>query len=615
MKRHVHEEGINRELFSTLLLKPLTEQWKRIIYVFISLFVLSLSQSIILLLMGPFTTLLFQNEGEGSGLVAWVDLLPNNMQDFFSFFSSSLISHSDLCVVVPMLIVVAGVAKGAATYFYQISQQAVSLYLAKNYRDRLFFSIICQDFEKIVKRSPSQWMSNIMNDVQFLQTKFTDAVNGLVRDSITAVAAIIILFFVHWQTSLAVLSVSPIIAILMGKIGRQIGIYTEQYQKDLAEIASCVLNIRRRFLFIRSQHGEVKEKEKFEDFNESYYSSIRNSILLRSSFAPGLEFFGFLLLAVIIYLAGHGLLIDSMNASTMMTFFVAIGLLIKPLRNIGEQLSNFHETIGALRSSVDVFRSRINERKFIPVSKVQNANPTLTVPVLLKSIQMGFNQEVTMTIYDKKIIPGKSIAIIGSSGSGKSTFLKTLAGLIKPIEWNANITWEDFTSQSTFVSQDPFLFKESIRSNLLYGSPYEIRNNIESEIWQALDIVSLTDTVKSLPQGLDTSVASFATNFSGGQVQRLVIVRALLRKKTFLLFDEATSAVDLKSEEKIIKALIADAQVKRKCFIFSTHRLRLLDIFDEVWLFDHGKCILSGNHKENIKDRNYRSYYEHEVST
>jgi ABC-type multidrug transport system fused ATPase/permease subunit len=203
------------------------------------------------------------------------------------------------------------------------------------------------------------------------------------------------------------------------------------------------------------------------------------------------------------------------------------------------------------------------------------------------------------------IEPGKAIAIIGPSGAGKSTFLKTLAGLVEAIEWDGTPSWEEVRSDASMVSQEPFLFDDSIAENLCYGLA---ERPTEASVWEALETVNIAAEIKALPDGLRTRLRAIGSNVSGGQLQRLVIARSLLRGKSLWLLDEATSAVDAKSEKDITLRLIGACRAEGRALLAVTHRLTWLEAFDAVWFVEDGEVRLAGPHAALLRERRYRDY-------
>ena len=596
----------HRPLIRELFVRPLLEQRRRLYGIAVSLLVLALSQALFLLMVKGFIKALFQ--GRGVATVPLIDLLPPKSATWFPVLTNLTLTTDSLAIIVPIIILIAGWSKSLASYLYQLNQQALALYLAKSYREKLFRALISLPYTDIVKRPVGVWMSLIMNDVMLLQSRFTDIMTSLIRDSVAVIACFSVLTVVHWPSALVLFLMSPIIAFGMGRTGKRIAHFAEIYQRELGRIAACVLDMRARFDFIRAQQGEAFERSRFAELNQNYYSMIRQSILIRSAFAPMLEFFGFGVFALAVYAIGNGLWGDFPPA-LMLQFFVALGLLLRPLREMGEQLSRYHETRGTLLNSLGVFellakKAQASEaQKMLPISQQDLSSRGINI----RQIRAGMAEEVRFSASNLCIIPGKAVAIIGPSGAGKSTLLKTLAGLVAPIAWDGDFDWRHTIDLVSMVSQEPFLFDDTIEANLLYGLEADARPPM-AQLWTALATVNIADEVKSWPEGLNTRLRAIGSNVSGGQLQRLVIARGLLRRKPIWLLDEATAAIDAKSERDITLRLTAACRETGHALLAVTHRLTWLSAFDEVWFVEKGELALAGAHKDLLKDPRYRSY-------
>jgi|LauGreDrversion4_2_1035121.scaffolds.fasta_scaffold03876_2 subfamily B ATP-binding cassette protein MsbA len=595
-----------RQLVRELFLQPLAAQRHRIFGIVLSLIILSASQALFLLLVKGFIKALFQSQGVSQ--FSLLELLPEKSGHWLPQLKDVTITTENLSIAVPISILLAGLTKSLASYLYQLNQQGLALYLAKNYRERLFRALLGLPFVEICKKPVGAWMSLIMNDVMLLQSRFTDILTSLVRDSVAVVGCFVILSVVHWPSAVVLGVLSPLIAFGMGRTGKRIAKFAEVYQRELGRIAASLLDFRSRFDFIRSQQGESVEKSSFHAVNRAYYAMIRRSIMVRSAFAPVLEFFGFSVFAGAVYAIGHGYL-GHFTPDLMLQFFVALGLLLRPLREIGEQLARYHETKGALASSIEVFEAMITHAQNDAVaSPYPSLNKVQKQAVIkLTEIKAGMDGKCRFQAENLELNSGKTVAVIGPSGSGKSTLLKTLAGLAHPISWRSDCNWSEFASRVSMVSQDPFLFDDTLRENLIYGLETD-QIPSDEEIWAALATVNIADEVKSWPLGLMSRLRAIGSNISGGQLQRLVIARAILRRRPFWLLDEATAAVDVRSERDITMRLIEASQREHRVMLAVTHRLTWLSAFDQVWFVEDGRVTMVGPHEDLLKHPRYRDY-------
>lgn len=592
------------------VIKPLLEQKKRLSLIVVSLFVLSISQGLLLVLVGPLIKALFLPASFRES-VDLKSVVQPQLLEFFPSLQEISLNRLDLCYYVPLAILVAGFFKSIATYFYQLNQQGVALFVAKTYRDKLFRALLDLPFIMIREKSAGEWMSRIMNDVLFLQTRLSDVMSSFVKDGVLILTSYSIIVWIHWPSALAITLISPFIAFGMGRTGKKIATYAEQFQRELAKISTSVLDFRNRFDFIRSQKGEKLEISRFERANEDYFQATKKSIFIRSVFAPAMELIGFCGFAAVLFAVSRGYW--DVSAGIMFQFFAAIGLMLKPLRNFGEQAARFHETMGSLHENMRLFDKVDDYKKQKSTSSLVARPPNAKLDIeigvdetLLNIVEVKYSDKTALRVEGLKLARGKAIAIVGPSGAGKSTFIKVLAGLVEPAEWQANISFEAIKAQTSMVSQDPFLFDDLLDSNLLYG--LEIIPNSE-KIDSILTMVNIKNEVAAMDQGLKTYIRAIGNNLSGGQVQRLVIARALLRDKPILLLDEATSAVDSDTEEDITSRLIETSKQSGLILISVTHRLKWLMKYDEVWFFEEGELKMMGHHNELVKNQRYFDFY------
>lgn len=564
----------------------LREQKACLLRIVISLVFLSAAQSAFLLLIGPLFKALFTPTSKSN--LSFFQLLPKQSLSYFPNQWDFALARSELAFAIPAAILLVSLIKAVASFVYQSEQQILTLHLGRRYREFLFSRLVKLPFLRIMQKAPGEWMSIVMNDVSYLQMRLSDLLTSLVRDGAMVLASLLSLFFIHLPTAILILFVSYPIMRKTGKTGKKISGFAERWQKDLGSMVQAALDLRKRFDFIRAQQGESFEEKQFFKKNNNYYRMIRGSIWMRSALAPTVEFLGFALFALVIAAIAHRIAGFRLEASELLQFFAALGILIRPLKNIGEQLSRYHETRGVLQQSLRTLEEvQTQQDQGAPVAV---APATSNLPQgdeewrwhrLAVSPGSGF--EVRGEQLSLK--QGQSIALIGPSGAGKSTLIKTLAGLFPYKEWSASQSWDACARQATLVSQTPFLFSASIRDNLCYGLDHEVD---EARLWAELEFVGLKQEFEAMGQSLDSPIHFLQTPLSGGQMQRLTIARALLRQTQILLFDEVTSAIDPLAEEELTRKLIRRCQEESRFLFFITHRMSQLEYFDQVWFIEKG---------------------------
>lgn len=534
------------------------------------------------------------------------------------------ISVQTLSWIVPIYLLVVGVAQAISHYFYQVSQQRLGLYAAAHFREKLFSAIVKLPYLTVQHRSPGQWMSIVMNDVVYLQNRLTELSTALFKDSVLILVSIGLLWVIHWPSALVISSCIPLMAWSMGRAGKRVTQYAESFQRALGRIAAAVHDVRQRFDFVFGQLGQQRENAYFGWLSDHYFQTMRKSLWIRAFMVSSLEWIGFMFFAGLLFLVGSGLLL-AFDGHTLVQLMVALGLLMRPVKELGEQIARYHETKGILKSSLEVFR-QVEEMGQSNSRYIQKSSPSLSniqdlgVHNLgIQHMSVAIDGKTLFNAHSLELSSSQSVAVIGPSGAGKSTFIKSFAGLIEPSLWEASLSWDDLVKRVAFVSQDPFFFHGSIRSNLVYGSDtHEPLNDQlsdqekDKDLWKVLAEVGLEQEVRDFEHQLETPIFAFAHNVSGGQLQRLVIARALMRNRPILILDEATSAIDSEAEGSLIRGIIKKAKEKNLIVLMVTHRLQWLDLFDKVLFVESGRVLHSGSHKQLLSLPRYQQFCQEE---
>lgn len=587
-----------------LILRPLLQQRRAIARIVAALMAMAAAQSLFMFTVQGLLKLL-SGTADLAGVVVLNDLLPTRARPYASFLPVWEIQRAHLTLIVPLAIIVAGLLNACAGFVYDLGQQQLALTLARDLRKRLFRGIMRLPYAAIKKRPVGAWMSVVMNDVMFLQSRFSDTVGGVLKGSASIVAGLCTMFYIHWPTGLVLLVLSPLIAFGMGRTGRRISRYAESYQRELGRLAAAILDLRNRFDFIRAQGGEKRELEHFGSVNAAYFKMVRRSIMVRSAFAPVMELIGYGAFALTVIGIGSGRWGADMTPDVMLVFFAALGLLLRPLRDIGEQLSRFQETRGAFRDSLHLLqRLEADDEATAALPPVQKS---FFKGLNIAAIDAGMDGVVRFSARNLHVEPGRAIAVVGPSGAGKSTLLKTLGGLVPPLVWDGAASWSDVAASTSMVSQEPFLFDDTLEANLRYGlGVTEVPS--AARIEEALTAVNAAAEVAALPLGLATPIRAIGSNVSGGQLQRFCIARGVLRDRPLWLLDEATSAIDPRSEREITQRLVAACRAQGSILIAVTHRLQYLAEYDDVWFVEDGVLQLRGSHAALLAEPRYRRY-------
>ena len=364
---------------------------------------MSIANVIFLLLVGPFLKALLGGYGSGSKILL-SDLIPGDLKFILSSHLPESVDFSLVATYLPIMLVMTASIKSLSSFYFQVNQQIVSLWITKKYRDRLFETLMQLPYRKLMEKSAGHWMSVVMNDVLYLQTRFSDMSASFLRDSFVIVSCLFTIFIIHWQTALAILLVGPSLAFILGRISRRIADYSAQWQDLFARMNARILNIRKRLFFIHAERGEKWELDAFQKLNDQYFGLVKKSLPIRASFSPVMEMLGFLVVSIMLYNIGKGNYGDAFGPTEMLQFFAAIGLLIKPLKNLGEQLGRFQETKGALKQSLDAFYHAIELMK----KEDNNIPDNYKSHFILKDFKLIHNEDFNVSLNDFELTPGKN---------------------------------------------------------------------------------------------------------------------------------------------------------------------------------------------------------------
>ena len=506
---------------------------------------------------------------------------------------------------VPTAIIITGLIKGIASYIQIISLQIIGNKVIADLRKQMFSNLINLDLIYYIKNKVGATISRISTDTLFLNNSMTLIYSSLFRDSMTIIVLIGNMFYQNWKLAFLAIIFFPLSFIPIAILGKRIRYLTGNLQSQLGTISGNLEEIFKNIKIVKSYTAEKFEISKtFKQIDKAREINLKQEKTIAKT-RPFTELLGAVLAGVIIYGGGIFVIKEGMTSGELMSFLASLMLAYAPLKRLINVNVQMQSGLSAANRIFEIIDAKVlikdgSER----LSNIKN--------IVINNLKFKYENSTNLCLnqISLKINPGEKIAFVGSSGAGKSTLLNLLIRLFDINEGQIlingkdikNYRLNDLRNKITYVPQETLLFDGSIKENIKYNSDIT-----DSEIKNIIKLCSLEEFVYSLPEKLNSMIGEGGIKISGGQRQRIGIARALAKKNKFLFFDEPTSNLDLKTENLIFDNLYS---LKDITIIVVAHRLDTIKNFDEIYLFENGKIIEMGKHKELMKkEKHYYNLY------
>ena len=499
--------------------------------------------------------------------------------------------------IASLAIVVIFLITGISNFVSGYGMQWVSTKVILDLRNQMFHRLIRLPEPFFSRTSTGTMMSKVTNDVMGLQEAATNALTALVRGSFTLIIALGTMFYLSWKLTLITFATVPILAFIIGAFGKRLRGLSRETQVAQAAITDVLEESIRGHKVIKVFGGERYELSRFE----SAANRIRQlSMKHGAAAAAGTPFTHLIVsvaIALIVYLAASNTMGSGLSVSSFVAYIVAAaGLIpqIKALTSVNEQiqkgLAACESVFGLIDSPVETDTGSKN---------MDRANGELRFDAV--SLQYENQGGLALNDVSIDIKAGESIALVGPSGGGKTSFMNLVPRFFTPTAGTitldghalADIKLTDLRKQIAMVSQDVVLFNDTVAANIAYGV---IGDADMAKVKEAAAAAHCLEFINALSAGFNTEIGDNGSRLSGGQRQRIAIARALYKDAPILLLDEATSALDSESERAVQTAL--DALMRGRTTLVVAHRLSTIEKADRILVLEAGRIVESGTHAE-----------------
>ena len=510
----------------------------------------------------------------------------------------------------PLIVSSIFIIKGTFTFLQEFLMKYSAQRAIQSMRQDLFDNIVMLPLKFFSSNSTGVLISRTTNDVNLMQSAIPAAV-GLMRDSVTLVVLTVVVFYQDPILATFAFISFPFLGILVVKVGKKIKKYSRQGQEKMAELTSLLQEVFTGIRVIKAFVTEKSEMKKFKEKNNDIFKYAIKGVAASAMSNPLMEIIGTVGFSLVIYFGGLKVISGESTPGTFFSFMTAVILMYEPFKKINK---NNHALQSAFAAAERVFG--VMEIKNEITSNDGQINCEAKGKIITFD-DVSFKYEDAGPYIVRNIsftaAPGETIAIVGASGAGKTTLVNLIPRFFDVTSGGILIGETDIRCYKVyslrknigFIHQDPFLFNDTIRNNICYGS-----DNIDEDTLKLILRASYSDEfVYSLPEGLDTIIGERGIKLSGGQKQRLTIARALIKNPPILIMDEATSSLDSESEQIVQKAL--DNLMKGRTNFVIAHRLSTILNATKIVVLDNGKISSIGTHSTLLKtSKIYALLYE-----
>ncbi len=542
---------------------------------------------------------------KGLIVVSIVTMLINSgITSYLAYFIKDIVNtvfvtkDEKMIKLIPIILFSLVFIKGIAFFINYYSMAYIGQRAVANLREDLYEKVLKLPLENFLKESPGTFISKILNDTALLQDLMVRQVATILRNTLTAIGLIGVVIYQDWKLALFGFVGLPLIGVIISKIGKRIKRYTHRMQERLAVLTdhlfTGVKNIKEIKLFIL----ENRFLKNFKLDNDKYVKQFMKIKKVEGIYPPTVEVIASIMVGVLIFYGGKRIVSGTLTPGTFFSFIIAMIMAYEPVRKIGQNLNKIQQS----SSVAERIKEILDQPDEYELKSGENDLKETIKQVEFKNVSFKYPTSSDYVLKDINLIfeKGKKYAIVGKTGSGKSSLVGLIPRFYDPTKGKILINGKDikdFDLRSLrrkigYISQDIVLFRGTVLENITIGNP----SAGFKEVVTAAKIANIHDFILTLSEGYNTLIGEGGIGLSGGQKQRIAIARAILRNPDILILDEATSALDSETEKAVQRAI--DEKFKDRILITIAHRLSTVINSDLIVFLKNGEVVASGNHEE-----------------
>ena len=513
--------------------------------------------------------------------------------------------------LIPLALIVLYTIKAVLTYAQNLIIFGISWELVVKFRGKLFTHIHKLPFVFFEDHETGELMSRINNDVTIMQSTVTRLLKEFMQNGVMMIGLLAWVFYLKWDWAIMALIVFPIMVFPVSNIARKLRNFSRRGQEILGNINVTIIESFSGIKVVRAFGMEDRELEKFQVDNDNYLKVMKKNVKYVEITSPLLEVLGVGSAAFILWYGGSQVLNNEISQGTFLAFIVALFMMYSPIRILFKIYTNVQTALAGAERVFGIL-DQDEEKLWEGENEFHEFNESIE----FRNVSFRYPSRKTMVLNDINLSVKKSevIAIVGMSGSGKTTLVDLLFRFFDATSGSILIDGKliqdyklsSLRRQLSLVTQETFLFNDTIWNNIAFGCEQEVTREKILEVGRAAHV---DDFASKLDDGYDTLLGERGVKLSGGQRQRIAIARAILRNAPILVLDEATSALDSESE-KLVQNALHKLMEYRTSFVIA-HRLSTIKHASRIIVLDNGKIVESGTHESLLRSSGlYQKYYE-----
>ena len=519
-----------------------------------------------------------------------------------------------LLVLIPGMIIIAFCIKGISLYLAKVTMIGVGESVKKELQNDMVNNLIATDTQIIDKKHSGKFISNLTYDVTHITNLLSNAILTLFKDSLTLIGLLTVMFLQNWRLAIISIIMIPLASITAKTLGKRVGKVTTEAQQKSGFLTTYLVELFKNHKLIKIFQKEQYEKDRANKFLAELKEKNQKIQTVFVRLSPVMEVLTGVMIAVLIFYAGKLIALGELDINNFFSFLAAMMLAYQPVRSLSTLNMVVNQGLSAASRILPIIDQENN------IIETENAKSLNLNNSDIKFKDINFSYELdegkTLSSINLEFKGGKMTSLVGHSGSGKSTILNLIPRIYDAQSGDITIdnqsiyksTLKSLREEISMVSQETTLFDDTIKNNIKYAN----ENASDEQIYKVAKLSFCDEFINNLPNKFETFIGENGVRLSGGEKQRISIARAMIKRSSIILLDEATSSLDTETESKIQEAL--GILTKNKTTIVIAHRLSTILKSNNIYVINSGKVVDSGHHEELMsKSEIYKNFYEKQI--